>query len=585
MKRRRIFYGKGSRNKSIVNAKTFVKNVKSSKKKNINNLPKYDANILISNLSLWKNKLKEIYGEELISQFESLFDKIELRKGTSGFTQFRNKKHENKTKPAIKPCENKNRENFGKSNIEDKKEWTTVDVNIKKDYKKNCLRKNHIFNLEFFLVNNLLFLGYDPIEKGFLCSAKNIFFVYVKLVVLKHLYEESEFNIDIENNIEQQWLKLTEGEKAFYYNKKAKLENLINEINSFDIPNVITLYKNDIKNNNDIKLSNKNYSYYLKQWKLLDDSIKEKYYQQKEKFIAINEIIININKIKNFEVINSPYQPSQLFIKDLKNNFIAYKNINIEKCDELWNECDQSIKQLYEEKYSRSIIEYNLIRIIKEKIKNHVVKILTGKINYNEIKLNYINKINNTINNTLSKQELKEKIYNLNEEQTRELNSIIRKARNNSKKNILDKIRFDISQKNFSEQIIFAKENATKVLPMLTSKINKANKNKKAELLIQEINEENTMEINNTIKSNDSTKSIMYHVSRLYNSLSEEEQIKYIGKKIFLNQLRQKRINQLEKNLYYEIDEYEWYFQKGFKNIPENPTYAKAILDEDIKLN
>ena len=514
MKPRRIFYGKGSRNKSIVNAKTFVKNVNSSKKKIINNLPKYDANILISNLSLWKYKLKEIYGEELISQFESLFDKIELRKGTSGFTQFRNKKHENKTKPAIKPCENKNRENFGKSNIEDKKEWTTVDVNIKKDYKKNCLRKNHIFNLEFFLVNNLLFLGYDPIEKRFLCSAKNIFFVYVKLVVLKHLYEESEFNIDIENNIEQQWLKLTEGEKAFYYNKKAKLENLINEINSFDIPNVITLYKNDIKNNNDIKLSNKNYSYYLKQWKLLDDSIKEKYYQQKEKFIAINEIIININKIKNFEVINSPYQPSQLFIKDLKNNFIAYKNINIEKCDELWNECDQSIKQLYEEKYSRSIIEYNLIRIIKEKIKNHVVKILTGKINYNEIKLNYINKINNTINNTLSKQELKEKIYNLNEEQTRELNSIIRKARNNSKKNILDKIRFDISQKNFSEQIIFAKENATKVLPMLTSKINKANKNKKAELLIQEINEENTMEINNTIKSNDSTKSIMYHVSR-----------------------------------------------------------------------
>ena len=568
MRQRQIYYGKGARNKSLDNAKTFVKNVNSSKKKLINNLPKYDTNILIHNLSLWKNKIKEIYSEEVILQFETLFDKIELKKGTSGFTQFRNKKHENKEQPLIKPCENKNRENFGKSNIEDRNEWKNIDENIKKDYRTNCLKKNIIFNLEFSLVNNLLFLGYDPIEKRFKCSAKNIYFVHVKIVLLKFLYDGFELNEDYKSIMEQLWLKLNEEEKALYFNKKEKLNNLIKEINSFSIPNVVKLYKDDIKNNNAQKEKSYNNSIYLKAWKLLDNSKKEKYYQKKEQLIAINEIILNILKIKNFEFLNSPYQASQLFIKDLKNNFIAYKNINIENGAELWTKCAQSIKQSYEKKYLRLIIEYNFLKLIKEKIKNYVVKKIKVKRNYNEIKINFLNKINNT-NIQLTKKEIKEKINNLNEEQKRELRRLLRQARKESKKDVLNKIRFEITQKNFSAKNVFDKENMSKVLSVF-SRIKQDNKDK-------EINEVKSEVKNNSKKSDDSNKTIMYS---LYKSLNETEKAKYIGKRIFLNKLRQKRLEQLEKNFYYEIDEYEWYFRKGFKYIPENPSLAKALLND-----
>ena len=137
----------------------------------------------------------------------------------------------------------------------------------------------------------------------------------------------------------------------------------------------------------------------------------------------------------------------------------------------------------------------------------------------------------------------------------------------------MQKYKFEINPIKFSEILIFGKENADEIIRSIPKKKKKNNNEINNEINIDEDNNEDINANNN--------KPIWAYVKQLYNELTEEQQYIYIGKKNFLNKLKKERLASLNENLYYIVDDYEWYFRRGFKPIPQNAVFAQTLYDKN----
>ena len=74
--------------------------------------------------------------------------------------------------------------------------------------------------------------------------------------------------------------------------------------------------------------------------------------------IKENELLYNINSLmtkSNIQIENSPYK---LFRKDLKNNFVSCMNTDRHQIEDLWNQCPQDLKLVYEQTLKRNKLKY-----------------------------------------------------------------------------------------------------------------------------------------------------------------------------------------------------------------------------------
>ena len=525
--------------------------------KNNNNevkLPEYDKSILKKNLCLWKETIKEVFGENNLKKIIDVINNIEIEKYRNPFLLYHislhmdnnNDEDNNNNKLTKKEYYNENKTTMKK----DANNWVNnLPNNEKEKFNEMSQVERIIFKCVITILKHFLFMGFN-------CFKKNrhdnlIYKVYEALEIIEYYntyIKRKVIDLNMKNIIKSRWNKYVLNCDKKRLKKIITAEKKIcDEAVNYNNKKINTIFKEEKDN---IKLDKK---YENSKFDNLPNKTKDFIYQKKEEQNKRNEILININLLKNKKSLHVPDDPITLFEQDIKNNFNNCKNINSIQLIKLWENCDTSLKALYKEKIKRMKLEkffldyeINKTNIIKKRsmvpdfdTKKAKMKILNkDKPEKEKIKLNEVDEKYNEL--TLKEKEaMKEEI------------KILQKEHHDYYKNYP---KFNIPRKISKNEIML-------------------------KLFKQYINQVNTEENNNNIFTK---------TNNWYNSLPNKEQkliddICYI---ILKNQNR--NFNDIKKCGAYFSSAFNWFFQRSKTKIPDILKYLQEmykIFLEDKKDN
>ena len=224
-------------------------------------LPKYDESILINNLNSWKTDLLQIYDEETINLFLEISRSFNLKKARPSFGIFRqelkvnnnnvnqvNIDNPNDLQNDINNIKNNNnKNNIVADNIKDSEEWSKIDEDTKKEYRRKSKNENKMYEYELYFISNLLFFGYDGFNMEFTGDAKTLFELKHKLEIYRNCKDNKDKWQYKIKGVNKTWDTLPETEKDYYKNQYKKLKELRESLQKVFDNKVNLLYKQKIE--------------------------------------------------------------------------------------------------------------------------------------------------------------------------------------------------------------------------------------------------------------------------------------------------------------------------------------------------
>lgn len=528
---------------SYEHGKSFVDKMNMPEKTNPEGLPDVNYDLLLGNRGLWKNKILEIFGQETITQFEELLPKLTLRGYRRPFTLFLLEHKRPRRRCRKKLNETENQKLYGELNTKVADVWRKLKDDKKAVYNNKSKNEKILYNLEFFIVNQILFLGYDGITHNCVNSDQKIYEVKRRLEIYNDYMQGIPFPQDIDKLLSDEWGELSIDDRKAYVEKFKRIQSLIKDAENLKIKFVYRIFEKEksIENNEENNVINI--------WGELDNLEKEHYYQIKHKQICEDEILSNVKCLIKNEYMEAPSQPSGMFEEDIKNNFLSCNKIGFESSYELWINSPQEIKTLYEEKYKRKLIAYNFMKIIKDTITNKNEKDQIPKVNLNKLRLEIMNeKLDD--GQKIEEKDFKIRYKSLNKEEKKEIDKEVKKRRKALKHSIKKNIILDIKRKRFSSVEIYAKEHPIEM----------------------------QLELNNK-----DGRSYMEIAKGLFNNLKDEEKMLYQKKRLELNLDLLNRHAEKNNKGFINKNEFDWYYKKHVTHKPQDAQFAYDINDKQNK--